>query len=135
MTIAKQLKHDFKKGELKLHDSNGKLTYYEKSNGDWSKFEYTEDGKLIYFEDSDKYWCKYEYDSNGKLIYFEDSDKYWVKKEYNLNGREIYYENSDGNITDNRPKTSCSGKTVTIDGVEYELKEKNLKKNKADELL
>ena len=84
--------------------------------------EYDSNGKLIYFEDSDEYWCKYEYDSNGKLIYFEDSDKYWLKKEYNLNGREIYYENSNGKITDNRP--TANSEAVTIDGIEYELKEK-----------
>ena len=102
-TIAKILKHDFKKGHLRLYDSNGNVIYYEYSNGDWSKREYDSKGNLIYREDSDGYWFKSEYDSTGKLIY----------REY-----------SDGKITDSRPKAKCHGKTVTIDGVEYELKEK-----------
>ena len=64
------------------------------------------------------------YDSNGNEIYYEDSDGYWAKRECDSNGKEIYFESSNGIIVDNRPKVSCSGKTVTIDGVEYELKEK-----------
>ena len=100
-TIGELLKHDFKKGVLMLYDSNGNEAYYEYSNG---------------------YWAKREYDSNDNLIYFETSDGNWFKKELNSNGKLLYYENSNGKITDNRP--NCSGKTVTIDGVEYELKEK-----------
>jgi len=42
---------------------------------------------------------------------------------FDSNGNAIYYETSDGDIADNRPKPNCNGKTVTIDGVEYELKE------------
>ena len=124
MTIAKQLKHDFEKGELKLYDVNGKLTYHEKSDGYWSKREYASNGKLTYHENSDGYWSKREYDSNGKLTYHEDSYGYWSKREYDSNGNEIYFENSNGTIKDNRPKPNCNGKTVTIKGVEYELKEK-----------
>jgi len=59
--------------------------------------------------------------------------------EQNLNGREDFLEafekgiraayqefneDSDGIIRDNRPKPNCSGKTVTIDRIEYELKAK-----------
>jgi len=124
MTIGKQLKHDFTNGELKLHDSNGKLTYYETSNGDWSKFEYTKDGNLTYQNDSDGFWAKREYDSNGNYSAYTSSNGYWYKAEHDSEGEEIYYENSDGDIRDNRPKAKCSGKTVVIDGVEYELKEK-----------
>ena len=82
MTVAKLLKHDFTKGDLKLYDTNGKETYSEDSTG------------------------------------------YWSKREYDTNGNQIYYENSDGNIEDNRPKPKCNLKTVTIDGIEYELKAK-----------
>ena len=82
MTIAKQLKHDFTKGDFRLYDSTGNETYFEDSNG---------------------FWYKQEYDSKGK---------------------EIYLENSNGTIKDNRPKSNCSGKTVVVDGIEYELKEK-----------
>ena len=101
MTIAKLLKHDFKKGDLNLFNSNGKVIYLEDSNG---------------------YWYKKEYDTNGNTIYYESLNGYWYKHEYDTNGNKIYYENSSGVIRDNRP--NCNGKTVTIDGIEYELKEK-----------
>ena len=101
-TIAEQLKHDFKKGSLSLYDSNGKLIYYEKSTG---------------------YWVKREFNSNGNEIYFERSNGFWYKREFDSNGNEIYYENSNGYIIDNRPKESCNGKVVEIDGKKYQLKE------------
>ena len=82
MTVAKLLKHDFTKGDLKLYDSNGYQTY------------------------------------------FETSKEYWSKREFDSNGKETYFENSNGTIRDNRPKENCNGKTVTIDGIEYELKAK-----------
>jgi YD repeat-containing protein len=103
MTIAQILKHYFKsKGSLFLYDSNGKEIYYETSSGYWYKQEYNDNNKLIYFENSKGYWYKYEYDSNGKVIYIEDSTGY---------------------IVDNRPKASCDGKVVEIDGKKYQLKE------------
>ena len=101
-TVAQLLKHDFKKGSLYLYDSNDNQIYYENSTG---------------------YWYKYEYDSNGKEIYFEDSNGYWDKRDYDSNGNRIYYENSNGEIIDNRPKPSCEGKVVEIDGRKYQLKE------------
>ena len=62
------------------------------------------------------------YDSNGKLIYHE-TDGYWYKREYDTNGNRIYYEDSDGKIIDKRPKESCNGKVVEIDGKKYKLTE------------
>ncbi len=124
MTIAKLLKHDFTKGSLNLFDTNGNLTYYENSTGYWYKFEYDSNDNLTYSEDSAGYWSKYKFDSNGSETYFESSNGYWSKREYDSNGNVIYFENSTGTISDNRPKTNCSGKTVTIDGIEYELKAK-----------
>ena len=123
-TIAKLLKHDFAKGDLKLYDSNGNKTYYEDSNGYWYKREFDSNGNVTYSEDSNRYWSKSEYDTNGNQTYYETSNKHWYKYEYNSNGDEIYYENSKGIIRDNRPKPNCGGKTVTIDGIEYELKAK-----------
>lgn len=73
-------------------------------------------GNKIYFENSNGYWSKYEYDSNGNEIYWENSFGFWVKSEYDSNGNVIYFENSDGNVVDNRPKQSCEGKIVEIDG-------------------
>ena len=99
--IAKQLKHDFSKGDLKLYDSHG---------------------KLIYFEDSDEYWAKFERDSYGNTTYFENSDGYWQKQKFDRRGRETYVKNSNGYWS--KSEYDSNGKTVTIDGVEYELKEK-----------
>jgi hypothetical protein len=65
----------------------------------------------------------YLYDSNGNLIYYENSSGYWWKREYDVNGNQIYFENSNGTIRDNRPKESCEGKVVEIDGKKYQLKE------------
>jgi len=80
-------------------------------------------GNQIYFEDSNGYWSKMEFDSNGKETYFENSNGFWIKREYDSNGKETYYENSDGEIIDNRPKSSCNGKVVEIDGKKYKLTE------------
>jgi hypothetical protein len=65
----------------------------------------------------------YLYDSNNNLIYYENSSGYWWKREYDVNGNQIYFENSNGTIRDNRPKESCEGKVVEIDGKKYQLKE------------
>lgn len=63
------------------------------------------------------------YDCNGNIIYYEDSDGYWVKQEFDDNNNIIYYEASDGYIIDNRPKSSCNGKVVEIEGKKYKLTE------------
>jgi hypothetical protein len=53
MTIAEQIKWDFKtNGNLEIRDKNGKLIYYENSNGDWAKSEYDSKGNKIYYENS-----------------------------------------------------------------------------------
>jgi len=78
-------------------------------------------GNKIYWENSDGFWEKSEYDSNGNEIYCENSYGFWVKREYDSNGNVIYYENSDGKVVDNRPKPSCEGKVVEIDGKKYKL--------------
>jgi uncharacterized membrane protein len=114
-TVAQILKHDFTKGSLSLYDSNSNEIYYEKSNGYWSKQEYDTNGNRIYYETSTKYWSKSEYDSNGNQIYFEKSNGYWYKYEFDSNGKVSYFEK--------RPKSSCEGKIVEIDGKKYQLKE------------
>ena len=84
-------------------------------------------GNQIYFENSEGSWLKREFDSNGNEIYFLTSYGFWLKTEYDSNGNLIYYENSDGVVIDNRPKPSCEGKIVEIDGKKYQLKEVQLK--------
>ncbi len=80
-------------------------------------------GNHTYFEDSDGYWSKREYDANGNHTYFEDSDGKWSKREYDADGNETYYEHSDG-IQKGTPRSVkiCEGKIVEVDGVKYELK-------------
>jgi hypothetical protein len=63
------------------------------------------------------------YDSNNNLIYYENSNGYWSKHEYDVNGKVIYFEDSNGYIIDNRPKSSCNGKVVEIEGKKYKLTE------------
>jgi len=77
MTKGQILNHDFNKGDFRLYDANGKVTYHENSDG---------------------YWFKQEFDTNGKQTYFESSDGSWYKCEYDTNGNVIYYENSQGLI-------------------------------------
>ena len=126
-TVAQLLKHDFDKGSLHLYDSNNNKIYYETSSGYWDKQEFDDNGNRIYHENSNGYWDKQEFDDNGNQIYFETSDRFWSKREYDSNGNRIYFENSDGYIEDNRPKQSCEGKVVEIDGKTYELVELNQK--------
>ena len=80
-------------------------------------------GNLLYFEDSDGLWLKNEFDSKGNVIYSKHSNGYSVKREFDSNGNETYFENSEGMIIDNRPKITCEGKIVEIDGKKYQLKE------------
>jgi hypothetical protein len=118
-TIAQQL--NVKEFPFEIKNSQGKIIYYEESNGFWCKYEYDSQGKEIYYENSEGYWCKREYNSNGNVIHYKDSNGYWNKSEYDSNGKEIYYENSTGSIIDNRSKPTCEGQTVEIDGVKYKL--------------
>ena len=37
---------------IEINDANGKVTYYERSNGSWRKCEYDAKGNLTYYEDS-----------------------------------------------------------------------------------
>ena len=53
-TIAQQIKWNFEtNGNLEIYDKNGKLIYFEFSNGHWGKWEYNSQGNRIYFENSD----------------------------------------------------------------------------------
>jgi hypothetical protein len=63
------------------------------------------------------------YDSNGNIIYYENSNGFWIKRDYDVNGNRIYFENSSGTIIDNRPKASCNGKVIEIEGKKYKLTE------------
>ena len=89
-TIAQFLK--ITKFPFKITDGNGNLTYYEYSDGFWSKLEY---------------------DSSGNLTYLEDSNGFWSKREYNSSGNEIYHENSKGIVKDNRPKTTITWEEIS----------------------
>jgi len=118
-TIARQL--NVKEFPFEIKDSQGKIIYREVYDGSWTRREYDSQGKRTYLETSTGYWYKSEYDSQGNEIYYEDSYGYWEKREYDSQGNLIYYEESNGVITDNRPKPSCEGKTVEIDGIKYKL--------------
>ena len=80
-------------------------------------------GNKIYSENPDGTWIKREFDSNGKQIYYETSSGYWMIWEWDSNGNKIYSENSNGKVIDNRPKPSCEGKVIEVDGKKYKLTE------------
>jgi hypothetical protein len=50
-------------------------------------------------------------------------DGYWFKQEFDSNNNCIYLESSNGYIIDNRPKSSCNGKVIEIEGKKYKLTE------------
>ena len=118
-TIAQQL--NIKEFPFIIKDTNGNEIYFENSNGYWWKHEFDANGNRLSYENSNGYWCKYEYDSNGKEIYFENSNGGWYKYEYDSNGNEIYFKNSNGVIRNNKPKPTCEGKIVEIEGKKYKL--------------
>ena len=118
-TIAQQL--NIKEFPFEINDKNGNEIYFENSTGYWWKHEFDANGNRLSYENSNGYWCKYEYDSNGKEIYFENSNGGWYKYEYDSNGKEIYFENSNGVIRNNKPKPTCEGKVVEIEGKKYKL--------------
>ena len=108
---------------LKIEDPKGNTTYYEDSNGNWSKREYDVDGNMTYYERSDGYWFKREYDAEGNMTYYERSNGNWAKYEYDADGNETYFERSNGSKRGTpRSAKTCEGKIVEVDGVKYELK-------------
>ena len=109
---------------IEIRNSNGKETYYENSDGEWSKQEYDANGRVTYSEDSDGFWDKCEYDSNGKETYYENSNGFWLKREYDSGGKETYSEDSDG-VKRGTPRSSksCEGKVIEVDGKKYKLTE------------
>jgi len=101
MTIAQQL--NIKEFPFIIKDADGKVIYWETSDGYWVKREYA-GGKEIRCEYSFGYWEKREW-TDGQMIRYEDSFGYWVKREY-AEGKVIYSEDSNGRIRDKRPKTN-----------------------------
>ena len=88
--------------EKREYDEQCNLIYSETSNGGWYKYVYNNQGNKIYYETNNGYWAKYEYDKQGNNIYYENSDGSWINQEYDTNGKVIYWENSNGFIRDNR---------------------------------
>ena len=69
-TIAQQL--NVTEFPFEIKNSQGKIIYFEKSNGYWHKSEYNSQRNVSYFEKSNGYWHKKEYNSQGKVIYSKD---------------------------------------------------------------
>ena len=55
-------------------DKNGRVTYYEDSNGDWRMSEFDNKGRRTYAEWYYGYWYKIKYFDNTNESYFEDDD-------------------------------------------------------------
>lgn len=87
---------------IEINDANGNQTYYEESNG---------------------FWSKREYDTNGNKTYYENSNGFWRKYEHDANGNETYYEDSEGEKRGTPTSQSCAGKVIEVDGKKYKLTE------------
>lgn len=121
-TIAQQL--NIKEFPFRIKDKNGNRIYLEWDDSTWCRWEYDENGNKTYIEDNNGKWWKWRYDDNHKVTYYENDTGYWCKTEYNEDGNLIYEECSDdGVILDKRPKPTCEGKVVEIDGKKYKLTE------------
>jgi len=106
---------------IEIRDANGKLTYYEDSEGFRRKYDYDDNGNETYYENSYGVWYKNEYDGNGNETYFENSNGYWRKSEYDDNGNGTYYEDSYGGKKGTPRSQSCDGKVIEVDGKKYKL--------------
>lgn len=87
---------------IAINDSNDIDVFFGLPEDYWEKCDFNADGKLEYWENSEGMWNKYEHDADGNMVYYENSNGYWIKYEYDSCGNEIYYENSNGVIIDNR---------------------------------
>jgi hypothetical protein len=76
------------------YDELGRITYWEYTNGFWSKRNYIDN--KIFQNDSHGYWDKFEYDKLGNVIFFEDSSGYWEKAEYDIYNNILCVEYSNG---------------------------------------
>jgi len=81
-----------------------------------------ENGNRTYYENSDGYWSRREYDEKGNKTYSENSNGYWYRCEYDKNGNETYYEDSGGH-KEGTKRGSCDGKVIEVDGKKYKLME------------
>ena len=59
---------------INIFDTDGHVTYYERSDGYWFKREYNAEGNMTYYERSNGNWAKYEYDAKGNTTYYERSN-------------------------------------------------------------
>lgn len=78
-----------------IYNEKGYLTYWENSDGYWSKYEYDDNNNETYWENSDGKWKKRKY-VNNKLTYSKDYTGYWIKYEYDNKGNRACSEDSDG---------------------------------------
>jgi hypothetical protein len=91
-------------------------TYTVEIDSDGDKFWYL-DGKLHREEcaDGDKFWYLDGklHREDGPAIEFADGDKFWY-----LDGKELTEAEFNAR---NKPKPTCEGKVVEVDGVKYRL--------------
>ena len=98
--IYKELGIDFK-FPIRIEDSNGNVTYHERSDGSWYKWDRDAKGRPTYYEISSGYWRRYERDDDGHVT---------------------YYENSYGEkLGTPRSAKTYESKVVEVDGIKYKL--------------
>ena len=98
----------------KLHREDGPAI--ENTNGDkqWIKngFLHREDGPAMEFAAGSKYWYKNGnyHREDGPACEYADGDKRWYLEGVKFTEKEFLQK-----------QKPCSGKKITIDGIEYEL--------------
>jgi hypothetical protein len=112
--------------DIKNADCNP--TYFENSDGYWSRLEYDEDGNQTYYEDGNGYWTRREYDENGKVTYYETSGGFWTRYEYDKNGKETYFEDRYGTKRGTK-RGSCSGKVIEVEEEKLGTRTSEITKN------
>ena len=97
-----------------LHREDGPAREYASGSKEWylNGLFHREDGPAIECNDGDKFWYKNDklHREDGPAMEYTNGTKYWY-----IEGKELTEEQFL------KRKKPCSGKKVTVDGVDYEL--------------
>ena len=101
----------------KLHRVDGPAVEWSDGTKRWflNGKQHRVDGPAIEYADGSKYWCLNDkrHRVDGPAVEYADGTKYWY-----LNDKELTQAQW---IEAVKPKPSCVGKVVEVDGVKYRL--------------
>ena len=103
----------------KYHREDGPAVEHADGTKSWYLNDqlHREDGPAIECANGTKFWYLNDqrHRKDGPAVEYANGRKFWY-----LNGKELTREQFDAR---NKPKASCTGKVVEIDGVKYKLVE------------